>query len=133
MRTVSGTAGGNWVRLLAEPRSKWRIVAKDQTRDGWRVMELTFHPDGKCEDPRYEGILMANGEAEEFPLVSKLNPGGATSSTKEPLRHPTMDGDISTFWQTDCKPCAREKAWLGLDIMEVVDVQCFRIYQEGYV
>ena len=96
-------------------------------------MELTFHPDGKCEDPRYEGILMANGEAEEFPLVSKLNPGGATSSTKEPLRHPTMDGDISTFWQTDCKPCAREKAWLGLDIMEVVDVQCFRIFQEGYV
>ena len=141
--SLEGIGGGSLQRQPAPYKTMWRILSLKYMRDGWRVMENTMFTDVECKT---EVIAPGNDAKCKGPLDPGCGPCyprrscgdhccmpfASGQTEREP---PTLatDGLTDTFWQADCDPCEIEEAWLAFDFNQELDIQCFRVFQEGFL
>ena len=123
-------SGGGSPLLFPAPRhSRWRITNDRRTYSGWIVKELRFYENEMCHE----------SSALNFPLISSGYRSGVDmrGDVVELMHHASKasDGNVDTYWHSDCDFCDYDQAWIGIDLGADVfgkQVRCIKMVQSGY-
>ncbi|CAK9117597.1 unnamed protein product [Durusdinium trenchii] len=127
----------------------YRVVNMNEIPQTWGIWELEFYSDTSCSTLiNGNGTVISSsamaagfGHSIDHTAPLGLHDTPRTYWQSRPfdppmtfdLHGPAMyafDGNLTTNWWADCRPCAAQSQWLGLSFAEAQKVKCIRVVQD---
>jgi len=103
---------GVWINLPLAFGFSFRITHQEPIYRRWVIRHLSFYETANgdvCGSEITNGIWIGSGYTDDHEFVQ-------------------VEGDIDTYWESQCFDCRKEKAWIGLGQMNGKYVSCLKIY-----
>eukprot|EP00913_Durusdinium_trenchii_P002518 g2328.t1 len=127
----------------------YQVVNMNEIPQTWGIWELEFYSDTSCSTLiNGNGTVISSsamaagfGHSIDHTAPLGLHDTPRTYWQSRPfdppmtfdLHGPAMyafDGNLTTNWWADCRPCAAQSQWLGLSFAEAQKVKCIRVVQD---